>query len=74
MKSFSNDVFVDPSQNLRESNYLQPKLEIHNLSKTFTNSSANQKYGNRQQQFVVLDRINLDIYPNEFVCIVGASG
>ncbi len=74
MKSFSNDVFVGPSQNLKESDYLQPKLEVHNLCKIFTNASVNKKYGNRHQQLVVLDRVNLDIYPNEFVCIVGASG
>lgn len=74
MKSFSDDIFVDSSKNLRESAALQPKLEVHNLSKTFTNASVNKKYGNRHQQFVVLDRVNLDIYPNEFVCIVGASG
>ncbi len=74
MKSFSNDLIVGPSQNFRESDFLQPKLEVHNLAKIFPTSSANQKQSHRHQKLVALDNINLNIYPNEFVCIVGASG
>ncbi|MEM9272296.1 MAG: ABC transporter ATP-binding protein [Cyanobacteria bacterium P01_F01_bin.143] len=53
---------------------LQPKLEVINLCKTFVNTSLDKKQGKKPEKLLVLDRINLNIYPNEFVCIVGASG
>ena len=53
---------------------MQPKLEVINLSKTFTNGSVQKKRSHKNPQLLVLDRINLNIYPNEFACIVGASG
>lgn len=65
---------IDSSQIVRESDFLQPKLEVYNISKTFANTSVNQKSGKRSEQLLVLDRINFNIYPNEFVCIVGSSG
>ncbi len=52
---------------------LQPKLSVRNLSKSFGDATTNSR-GNKRQQLLVLDRIDLDIYPQEFACIVGASG
>lgn len=43
----------------------KPKLEVSGLFKTFQNQG---------KQLMVLQNINLELYPNEFVCIVGASG
>lgn len=40
---------------------MKPIIEIKNLSKSF-------------EQGIVLDKINLDIYEGEVVCIIGASG
>jgi ABC-type nitrate/sulfonate/bicarbonate transport system ATPase subunit len=42
-----------------------PKLEVRELCKQFQHQSGS---------LLVLDRINLHLYPNEFVSIVGASG
>ena len=60
-------------RNFESSNSLSPKLSVRNLSKSFKDASINSK-GNKRQQLLVLDRIDLDIYPHEFACIVGASG
>ncbi|ELS02869.1 ABC-type nitrate/sulfonate/bicarbonate transport system, ATPase component [Xenococcus sp. PCC 7305] len=72
MKPPCNNVY--PGQIIRESDFVQPKLEVLNLSKTFANTFISKKQGNKTQPLLVLDRINLNIYPNEFACIVGASG
>lgn len=72
MNSPCNNVY--PGQIIRGSGFSQPKLEVLNLSKTFANTTISKKQGNKAQQLLVLDRINLNIYPNEFACIVGASG
>ncbi|WP_199304284.1 ABC transporter ATP-binding protein [Microcoleus sp. FACHB-1515] len=42
-----------------------PKMEIRDLSKSFAASN---------QALLVLDSINLKLYPREFVCLVGTSG
>ena len=42
-----------------------PKLEVCNISKTFQNQG---------KPLEVLRDIDLQLYPNEFNCIVGASG
>ncbi len=52
----------------------QPKLQINNLSKTFELSARGIKFWRKKQNLLVLDQINLDLYTNEFVSIVGASG
>ena len=44
---------------------IQPKLQVRSLSKQF-------KVNGRS--LIVLENINLSVYPNEFVSIVGASG
>ncbi|MCD7784764.1 MAG: ABC transporter ATP-binding protein [Oscillospiraceae bacterium] len=41
------------------------KLRLENICKTFKN---------RDGESLVLDNINLDIYDNEFLCVVGPSG
>ena len=75
MTSLSNNVATS-TRNFSELDSSSPKLQVCNLSKSFTKSK--NKIGNtassNHQQLLVLDRINLDIYPREFVCIVGASG
>lgn len=79
--TLSDNVVGDPSQNLSELDSSLPKLQVCNLSKSFTRnksalkvtSSDNSKASANHQQ-LVLDRIDLNIYPREFVCIVGASG
>jgi NitT/TauT family transport system ATP-binding protein len=43
------------------------KLEVRNLSKTFTVKG-------RSEPLVVLDNVNLHLHSNELVCILGASG
>src|SRR4028118_1509610 len=43
----------------------KPKLEVCNLFKS---------YGKQGKQLTVLENVNLQLYPREFVCIVGASG
>ena len=72
MNSPCNNIYA--SQIIRKSNSLQPKLEVINLCKTFVNTSLGNKQGKKPEKLLVLDHINLNIYPNEFVCIVGASG
>jgi len=72
MNYSDNNVYTN--QIVRDPKVKHPKLEVDNLSKTFANTSVNKKPDNRPEQLLVLDRINLNIYPNEFVCIVGASG
>ncbi|MCU0515570.1 MAG: ABC transporter ATP-binding protein [Oscillatoria sp. Prado101] len=42
-----------------------PKLEVRNLFKAFPSQG---------KQMMALQNINLQVYPGEFVCIVGASG
>lgn len=73
--TLSNNV-VTSTRNFSELDSCSPKLQVCNLSKSFTKNKS--KIGNtassNHQQLLVLDRINLDIYPREFVCIVGASG
>lgn len=44
---------------------LTPILQIENLSKTYNNTTDKNK---------ILDNINLEVYPNEFVCVLGPSG
>jgi NitT/TauT family transport system ATP-binding protein len=44
---------------------VQPKLQVRNLSKTFNL---------QRKKLTVLEDINLDLFPREFVCLVGASG
>ncbi len=43
----------------------KPKLEVCNLSKTFKSQG---------KPLTVLENINIQLYPRELVCIVGASG
>jgi ABC-type nitrate/sulfonate/bicarbonate transport system ATPase subunit len=43
----------------------KPKLEVCNLFKS---------YGKQGKQLTVLENVNLQLYPRELVCIVGASG
>ncbi|WP_036483808.1 ABC transporter ATP-binding protein [Myxosarcina sp. GI1] len=73
MKSGSNDV-ITKSVSLQQSGSLQPKLEVRNLSKTFHSNGINRQTHKPQKQILALDNITFDIYPREFVCIVGASG
>lgn len=42
------------------------KLEAREINKVYANR--------KQSQFTVLDNVNLQIFPREFVCLVGASG
>ena len=42
-----------------------PKMELRDLSKSFATQS---------KDLLVLDNINLKLYPREFVCLVGTSG
>ena len=72
MNSPSSNTYAD--QIINQADVLQPKLEVINLCKTFTNGSIKKKHDQKKSQLLVLDRINFNIYPNEFVCIVGASG
>jgi NitT/TauT family transport system ATP-binding protein len=44
---------------------VQPKLQVRNLSKTFNL---------QRKTLTVLEDINLDLFPREFVCLVGSSG
>ena len=74
MTSLSNNVVTDTSQNFSELDSSSPKLQVCNLSKSFTKNKSNSKASSNHKQLLVLDRINLNIYPREFVCIVGASG
>ncbi|PIG92576.1 ABC transporter ATP-binding protein [Gloeocapsopsis sp. IPPAS B-1203] len=55
------------TQSLQINNRYQeyPKLEVCNLNKSFTT---------QRKQLVVLQNINFQLYPSEFVCVVGASG
>ena len=73
--TLSNNLLTNTSKNLSELNSSLPKLQVCNLSKSFTKNKdkANGTASPNHKQ-LVLDRINLDIYPREFVCIVGASG
>lgn len=43
----------------------KPKLEVRNLYKI---------YNNQSKPFTVLQNVDLQLYPREFVCIVGSSG
>jgi ABC-type nitrate/sulfonate/bicarbonate transport system ATPase subunit len=43
----------------------QPKLEVREICKS---------YSNRGKELVVLEKINLQLDPREFVCLVGVSG
>jgi NitT/TauT family transport system ATP-binding protein len=43
-----------------------PKLSVENLSKSYLIRDS--------QQLTVLQNINLEIFPREFICLVGASG
>lgn len=72
MNSPCNNIYAGSIMKKLDS--LQPKLEVINLCKTFVNTSLDKKQGKKPEKLLVLDRINLNIYPNEFVCIVGASG
>ena len=72
MKSISNDVVTNPQPGLQQAN-LKPKLEVRQISKTFKSKGINRG-SDRQKQTLALDNIAFDIYPREFVCIVGASG
>jgi NitT/TauT family transport system ATP-binding protein len=55
-----------PSATLdRTSIVTPPKLQVHNLTKT---------YPVQGKKLVVLEDINLQLFANEFVCLVGASG
>ena len=46
-----------------------PKMEVRDLSKSFVAQSAAQS-----KDLLVLDKIDLKLYPREFVCLVGTSG
>ena len=76
MTSLSNNVVTNTSQNFQELDSSLPKLQVCNLSKSFAKNrdKPNSTASPSHKQLLVLDRINLDIYPGEFVCIVGASG
>lgn len=45
---------------------MQPKIEIRNLQKSYTNKKKESK--------VVLYHLNLDVYPEEFLVLLGESG
>jgi len=68
MTLLPNKVVANGRKSLAELDSLEPKLQVFNLDKSFA------KNQNSRKQLLVLDQINLDIYPNEFACIVGASG
>ncbi|HEY9768570.1 MAG TPA: ABC transporter ATP-binding protein [Coleofasciculaceae cyanobacterium] len=68
MTSLPTNVVTNSQQSLRELDSVEPKLQVCNLSKSFA------KIKDSRKQLLVLDRINLNIYPNEFTCIVGSSG
>lgn len=76
MTSLSNNVVTNTRQNFSELDSSLPKLQVCNLSKSFTKNKdkLNGTASPNHKQLLVLDRINLDIYSREFVCIVGASG
>jgi ABC-type nitrate/sulfonate/bicarbonate transport system ATPase subunit len=52
-------------QDAADSSSLPPKLEVRDLSKTFTV---------QRKPLLVLQDINLQLHAREFVCLVGASG
>ena len=68
MTLLPDKIVANGRKSLAELDSLEPKLQVFNLSKSFAKNKDSRK------QLLVLDKINLDIYPNEFVCIVGASG
>lgn len=68
MTTLPTNVVTNARKNLRELDSVEPKLQVCNLSKSFV------KFKDSRKQLLVLDGINLDIYPNEFACIVGTSG
>lgn len=68
MTTLPTNVVTNARKNLRELDSVEPKLQVSNLSKSFA------KIKGSRQQLLVLDDINLDIYPHEFTCIVGSSG
>ena len=73
--TLSNNVVTDTSQDFSKLDSSLPKLQVCHLSKSFTkNKDKSTVTASPNHQQLVLDRINLDIYPREFVCIVGASG
>lgn len=45
---------------------MEPILELKNVDKTFTKEN--------EQPLHVIDQLNLDIYENEFICLLGPSG
>lgn len=63
-----------PGNKLRETTYpndasaslKQPKLEVRELFKSYPVQG--------KQQLMVLENINFQLYPREFVCLVGSSG
>jgi NitT/TauT family transport system ATP-binding protein len=59
---------ASPSFDLRQQDMLDssaPKMEVRDLSKSFAAQG---------KDLLVLDQINLKLYPREFVCLVGTSG
>ena len=59
MNSPSNNVFT--GQIIGKSADLHPKLEVHNLSKTFIDKSVKQKRGQKEAKLLVLDDINFKL-------------
>ena len=45
---------------------MEPILELKNVDKTFTKEN--------EQPLHVIDQLNLEIYENEFICLLGPSG
>lgn len=68
MTTLPTNVVTNAQKSLRELDFVEPKLQVCDLSKSFV------KFKDSRKQLLVLDGINLDIYPNEFTCIVGTSG
>jgi NitT/TauT family transport system ATP-binding protein/sulfonate transport system ATP-binding protein len=57
---------IDMSDGMSIASLPNPMLGIREVSKTFLSS--------RKKNTLALDRINLDVYPNEMVCLIGESG
>lgn len=68
MTLLPDQVAADAQESWRVVDSPKPKLQVSNLSKSFA------KHKDSRQQLLVLDQIDLNIYPNEFACIVGSSG
>jgi NitT/TauT family transport system ATP-binding protein len=57
---------IERSPSSSRSQLLVPKLEVRKISKSYL--------GKNNQPLIVLQDINLSLFPREFVCLVGTSG